>query len=469
MPSVTLDDIPLKDAVYYSARDADATCRIDGPLSRKHADMGLAQVEEIDLGAIPMFERMQSNGILIDRKHFEDFGALLAVEMRRIEREAWALAGEEFSLSSSDQVAYILYGKLGLKTKRLTKSRTKESTDEKSLQSLRSEHSIIHLLLAHREMSKLRGTYAESLPRLAESDGRIRANFRVTRIPTGRLAVSNPNLLAQPTFTDLGREIRRGFVAPPGCVLGTWDLDQVEMRVMADRSQDETLCQIFRGGEDIHDQTASKMFGIPIGRLDKMRHRLPAKRVGFGIINGITGKGLSEQFTLAVEQGAEPHSEGESNDMIRAWFEIYPGVRKYMRRVADETRRYGYVRDMWGRIRYLPNIYSAKPWEREEAERQAVNHTIQGGAQGILKKGMAAIWEWMKDHTVHRTATTLPMIVVEPLLQVHDELLFEITDHEEIRNLTAATFTQLLCGAVTLSVPIGAHNAFGPSWGDLEK
>jgi DNA polymerase-1 len=438
--------------------------------------MGLDQTEEIDLGALPMFERMQSNGLLVDREHFVEFGKFLAYEMERVEAQVREMSGlPDLNLASGDQVAEMLYNAetslygnvagFGLSTKRMTKSRKRMATDEKALQVLRTRHPVIPLLLHHREVAKLKGTYCDSIPRLASADGRIRANFRVTRVPTGRLAASDPNILAIPAHSIFGREIRRGFIAPPGCVLATWDYSGVEMRCMAHESEDPTMLDIFRTGQDIHDQTASRMFGVPIVQLDKTKHRLPAKRVGFGIINGITGKGLSEQFDLAGELGAEPKSEAECDELIAAWFDIYPDVKRYMDRAASETRRYGFVRDHWGRIRYLPNIYSEIPRFREEAARQAVNHKIQGMAQGIIKRGMKLIWDYLLDWW--RTTDAR----VEPLIQVHDELLFEGVEgiFDPDRYSLKNDIGDLMKFAAQLKVPLEVNHATGSSWGDLEK
>lgn len=464
MPETTLDDIPLRDAVRYSARDADATCRIDPVLALRHRDLGLGLVEQIDLGAVPMFERMQANGIKISRKHFEDLGTLLHNLARGVEKEIWAIAGEEFNVGSGDQVARILFDKLRLRSFRKTKSKTRLATDEKTLQALRSEHPIVPLILDHREYTKLKGTYADALPRRArESDDRIYANFRITRTPTGQLAVSNPNLVAIPVESDLGRETRRGFIPREGCVMGTWDFNQFHMRVMAHLSGDEGLCTIFEHDLDLHTLTAADMFGVSVGNVDKVKHRFPAKRTGFGIINGITAVGLSRQFDKAAELGAEPHDEKECDEFIKAWFRLYPGVKKFQDRKIAEARRYGYASDQYGRRVYLPNIHAEREDVRAEAERQSYTQDTHGTAFGVMKKGMKLLWDYLREYW-----TWDQHLTIEPVLQIHDELLFEIQ-----RELTGTRMvneiTELLKTAETLRVPLGVNHATGPNWGDLDK
>lgn len=465
MPETTLDDIPLRRAVVYAARDADCTCRIDPVLDIRYRDMGLAAVEEIDLGAVPMFERMQANGVRINRAHFKDLGTLLESLKGNVEQEIWRCAGEQFNVGSGDQVAEILFDKLGLKSYRKTKSRTRLATDEKTLQALRDKHKIVPLILDHREYSKLKSTYTEELPKLAREDNdRIYATFRITRTPTGQLAVSKPNLLAIPVESELGRETRRGFIPRDGCVMGTWDFNQFHMRVMAHLSGDEGLCTIFEHDFDLHTLTAADMFGVSIGNVDKVKHRFPAKRTGFGIINGITAVGLSRQFDKAAELGAEPHDEQECQDFIDAWFALYPGVKKFQTRKINEARRYGYSRDIYGRMVYLPNIHAEQESVRAEAERQSYTQDTHGTAFGVMKKGMKLFWDYLKLYWEQKDARTL-----EPILQIHDELLFEIDSELAKDKRKMDSITQLLKQSEKLRVPLGVNHATGPTWGDLDK
>jgi DNA polymerase-1 len=267
--------------------------------------------------------------------------------------------------------------------------------------------------------------------------------------------------MAQPVRTDLGLEIRKGFVCEEDHVLGEWDLDQVEMRVMAHISEDETMGRLFRDEKsDIHTQTAMWVFGIKnAADVDKMLHRYPAKRIGFGVVNGITGVGLHAQFLLV---NITKYSVGDCDDMIKGWFGIYKGVKNYLEKVKSQARRYGYVSDMWGRVRYTPGIHSDFQWVREGAEREATNHMIQAGAQGLIKLAMAEIW----NETLPKY--WLEKVYVEPILQVHDSLLFEIQDGAQ--EIIGPDVNAVMCSVGKgLRVPIKSKFGFAKTWGDLEK
>lgn len=463
MPQATLDDVPRNVAVRYSARDADATLRISSCMAALVSAMGLDAVQGIDMAVIPMVERMQTNGILADIPHFQRLGDRMSDMMDEEVRSIWEETGRFINPNSGDQVAPLIFDELGMEPRYLTGSGKRGSTDDKTLEGLRNEHPVMPHILNFREYSKIRDSFAVVLPRMVGADGRIRCVLRVTRVSSGRLAASSPNLMAIPVRSDVGKEVRSGFIAPEGCLLGTCDLDQIEMRVMAHRSGDPTLVDLFTRGEDIHAKTASQMFGIPVDQVDPMRHRYPAKRVGFGVITGITGKGLSEQMALAgvTKDNGDPYSEDDCDRLIADWFSIYPGVRDYMEDKRAEARRYGYVRDMWGRIRYLPGIHDPRRWMREEAERQSHSHDIQGSAQGIMKLGMKAAWDGVYPMAWREG------VHCEPLLQVHDELLHEI--QEDAAETVLDAVKAAMCSAVDLCVPVKAKSAIGPDWGALEK
>lgn len=464
MPVGSLDDIELQEAVDYSGRDADVTMRVDTRMDSMHRDLGLGQIELIDLGAIPMFERMWRVGMLIDPGHFEAFSVLLQSEMDRLQVEIDDLAGEHINPNSGDQKAYLMYGKLGMETTRRTKSGKREATDKKALAQNQSRHPVVSKLREYGEMQKLKSTYSDAIPLLAGEDGRIHGDFRITRTPTGQLAVGEPNLLAMPAG-DFGKEIRRGFVAAEGNCLGSWDLQGFHFRVMAHLSEDEKLCKLFRDGRDVHAETAAQMFGIPLGSVDKNKHRRPAKTVGLGIINGLTGVGLSAQFDLAAAAGeGETHDQDECEEFIKAWFDVYPGVANFQHDAVNECRRFGFVRDQWGRLRYLPNIHSALGNLRSEAERQSFSHKIQSTSHGVLKQAMAAIWKyllifWGGDNRKY---------YVEPILQVHDELLFELREMALHKVYWSAAIKECLCNTVELRVPLESSCSFAGNWAELK-
>jgi DNA polymerase-1 len=454
MPEATLDDIPREVAVRYAARDADATLRIYPILSGMIDSGGLREVYEIDMGIIPMIDRMHTVGMLIDVPHFQKLEKHLTTEMSRTQDKIKQITGYDINPASGDQTAMLLTA-VGIKLTRMTKGGQRESTNDKILESFRSHHPAVGLVCDYRELAKLRDTFCVVLPKLVHPDGRIRCDFRITRVSSGRLAASHPNLLGIPVRSELGKEIRRGFVAAPGHVLGSWDLDQIEMRVMADESQDPTLCRAFLDGVDVHRLTGAMMFGKKPDKVTTAE-RYAAKRVGFGILYGISAGGLRDQMHMA---GQMDWTEESCQEAIDAWFKMYPKVRSYFDLCTAEARRYGYVRDRWGRIRYLPGVNSDIPRIREEANRQSVSHKIQAGAQGLIKRAMKEIWQMKKKMTAH---------YVEPLLQIHDELLFEVDDSEGFKDSWSVYVVAALCNVTKLRVPVKAKGGYGGNWGELK-
>jgi len=422
MPEATLDDIPQDIAVPYSGRDADVTGRLDPILDEKIHAMGLERVLKIDLDVIPMVARMQKVGMLADKEYFERFGRELGHELEELTEEIHKVGGLPISPTSGDQKAELLFHHLGLESRKLTKGKTREAVDVKVLEGLRGKHPVVPLLLDHSEMSKLKNTYTDKLPLWMDEDGRIRSIFRITRIPSGRLALSQPNLLAQPVRSELGRRIREGFIAPEGKLLGSWDLNQIEMRVMAHESQDANLIAVMsdptRPG--IHIETCANLYGLEWEDVSKeSTEYMMIKNVTFGVVYDISAYGLTQQMH---QRGFPNWTDEDSQRMIDEWFALYPGVLKYMSATRAEARRFGFVRDMFGRIRYLEGVRSKIYAVRKEAERQGINHKIQSGAQGVIKLAMAGIW---KD--------VLPLYwnegsYIEPLLQVHDEIVFEFDE-----------------------------------------
>lgn len=467
LPVADLNDVPIEKAVRYAGRDADCTCRIDAPLAVLHGEHNLSVVEEIDLAALPYYERMARNGILVDRQHFLDFGVLLDLEKSQIGGQINSIAKRELNPNSGDQVANLLFKQLRLNKGRSVKKTpggSRESTNEKVLQSFRKAHPVVPLILDYRELEKLKGTYVDSLLGFQQPDGRIYTRFKLTTSPNGQTAAEDPNLLAIPQRTELGREIRRGFIAPPGCVLATFDLDQWFMRVLAHLSGDEKMISVFQSGEDIHNQTASEMFKIPIEKLDKLKHRRPAKETGFGICNGITGVGLSAQFDKSQEVGGEQRSVEECDWLIEAWLDVYSGVREFQQREIHNCRRHGLVEDLFGRIRYIPNIHSAIESLRAEAERQSFTHVIQSTAHCLKKMMMHRIWLWLKDFWKDFSEYRC-----EPVLEVHDELLYECSDNDWLKSLVAEEIKDRMENAYDLAVPIGVHVAFARDFASMDK
>lgn len=466
-PEPTLSDIPRDKAIAYACRDADATLRIAPILERRVHDQGMWGVCEIDHSIIPMLSYMQSRGILVDKDHMQRLDVRLTAQMEE-KRDAIAeMVGVRINPSSPKQVADLLFKQLKLASRKVT-STGLDSTGDKVLEALRREHPVLPLIMDYRELGKARGSFVRVAINKAGQDGRLRCNLRATRVSSGRIAANSPNLMAIPVRSEIGKEIRQGYIAPEGKVLADWDLDQAEMRFMAHESGDEGLVTVFRNGVlDIHTDTAARMFGIPYANVDKQAHRYPAKRVGFGVVTGITGAGLVDQMALAgvLSPDGDEYTQSECDHFINLWFQARPKVRVYMDRCRAEVRRNGWTADMWGRRRYLPGVWSTLERVREEAARQSHSHKIQAGAQGYMKKVMAMIWWWLTEVWWPRGGRWTE---INPLLQIHDSLLFELPDDAEVIAEVDEVVVMCMSQAAELLVPMGAKGGIAKNWGDLK-
>ncbi len=456
MPHATLDDVPLEDAIRYAARDADATLRVNDCLDRRIDQMHLRGVYEMDLAVVPMVERMRTVGMLVDVNHFVELDAhlteLMALEVVAIRD----LIGMVVNPNSPKQMEELLFHKLHIKPRKKTAGGL-NSTQDKVLEAIRHEHPVVEHIIKYREYGTYRDDFCLKMVRLLGDDGRIHPDLQLTRVSSGRLSCKAPNLLGIPVREELGKLLRAGFVAGVGKVYGSWDLNQIEMREMAHQSGDEILIGRFERNEDIHAATAADMFGKDVADVTATE-RYAAKRVGFGVITGITEIGLAEQMALA---GATGWDEFRCASAIREYFNIYRRVRSYMDGCRAEARRYGFVRDRWGRIRYLPGVYSDLSWVRAEAERQSHSFKISASAQGVLKMAMAQIWAWMQEYKYGHFG-------IEPLLQIHDELLFELDEDPAFIAEADAAIQYFMCHTTDLRVPIKAKGSTGVNWGVLK-
>ncbi len=462
LPEATLDDIDPQVAIRYSARDADATRRIYPILDAQITAMGLRDVLDADIAALPMIDRMQAVGLGVDLQHYRDLSLFLGMEMADLQAQITALAGKPVNAASGDQVAEWLFGDLKLPWRKKTDGGGRPSTADKVLKALVKRKDIgaqgkhaIELVQEYREVQKLKGTYCDKLPGFVNPrTGRLHPQFRVTRVASGRLSAKSPNLLAFPKHSDRGMLIREGIVAGEGRLLGSWDLNQIEMRVMAIDSSDTAMLAEFQSGADKHKATASLIFGKPIDQIDK-EERFAAKAVNFGILMGITEYGLLDQFHM---NGNHDWTEDRCRDLLKEWHKAYTQASAYIFGKHAEARRYGYVRDLFGRLRYLPGVHSGDKGIREEALRQAQATPIQSGAQGIEKRLMAEVWKrlpglWDKG------------VWVEPLLQVHDDLIFEFD--ASAYTLLDEVITDALSELQWFPIPITAAGASGQRWSDL--
>lgn len=470
MPVADLGDVDPQVALEYACADADDTLQIYPHLWQRIEEMGLVELTRIDHSIIPMVNWMQRTGLYVGDRglgHLQRLRTQMEREMGEIQNEIKRITGAWINPDSSDQTAELLFGQLGLPWTKVTKSKSRPKCDDKVLEGLRGTHPVVSLVTDYRERSKIRGSFCIPITRavLASGDGRCRCRVRVTRVSSGRLSATDPNLLAIPVRSKLGLEVRNGFSATPGRRLGTRDLDQIEMREMAHQSMDPRLISIFNSGKDVHRETGATVFGRKPNEVTGFQ-RYAAKRCGFGVITGITGAGLYDQIQMALallpeEERAkqEAWDEVKCDKIITEWFAMYPNVRKYMEDCRCEARRYGYVRDRWGRIRYLPAIHSPIRHVKEEAERQSHSFKISASAQGTMKIWMANIWADLRQYWG---------VVMDPLLQVHDELMKEcnpgwedVIDESEVRCLNDPRLEMV--------VPVKSKGVWGDTWGSLEK
>jgi len=374
--------------------------------------------------------------------------------MRRI----WAIAGVEFNINSPKQLGEVLFDKLGLPVIRRTK--TGRSTDEDVLTKLAASHELPAEVLAWRSLAKLKNTYLDVLPTLVNPEtGRVHTSFNQTVTATGRLSSSDPNLQNIPVRTELGRRIRESFTAAPGKILVSADYSQIELRIMAHLSGDAELCDSFRRGEDIHARTAALMFGGEAAAVTGEQRRA-AKAINFGIIYGMGAYGLSQQLSIDQKQAKE---------FIERYFERYPGVRVWLDRTIEEARRAGYVETLLGRRRYLPEIASTNRSVAQFAERMAINTPVQGTAADMIKQAMLAIDRELEkekgtDSFSPRKNRSVPFSQPLMVLQIHDELLFEVPEGEADR--LVAMVREKMEGVMRLSVPVKVDVGRGANWAE---
>ncbi len=448
----TLDRVDVASVARYAVEDAVIVHRLVPVLRDRLREEGLDTLfAEIEMPLVPVLEEMEHHGIRVDTDRLAEMSRRLDARLLELEREIHELAGHPFNVNSPQQLRVVLFEELGLvPTGRRTKKTRKLSTGQEVLEALSVQHPLPAKVLEFRELAKLKGTYVDALPRLVDpADGRIHTRFHQLGAATGRLSSSDPNLQNIPVRTGIGREIRRAFVPEPGWRFLSADYSQMELRILAHLAEDEELVAAFRRGLDIHRHTAALVAGIPYERVtDELRSR--AKAVNFGIIYGMS------EFRLAREQGM---TREEARAFIEAYFARYPRVREYIERVTAEVRRTGEVRTLFGRLRRFPELVEEEGRRsgvsrpvREQLLRQAVNTTIQGTGADIVKKAMGAVARRLREEGLR----------ARMLLQVHDELLFEVPPGEEER--LAELVRREMEGVVELAVPLTVDVRTGDDW-----
>ena len=400
---------------------------------------------EIDLPLAPVLYRVEQAGIRIDKAALNGLSTRFASEMERTSSRIFELAGKTFNINSPKQLGVVLFTDMGLPAPAARGKSKSISTAQNVLEQLAEEHELPRLVLEFRHLSKLKSVYVDALPQLADADSRVHTTFQSAAVATGRLSSINPNLQNIPVKTELGREIRAAFISAPNTELLSADYSQIELRLLAHFSGDPLLTRAYQNDEDIHTLTASEVFGVPADQMDK-ETRNRAKAVNFGIVYGISPFGLATQLGIP---------QAEAKAYIDRYFARYHGVREFIDKTLAETRRTGSVRTMFGRLRPIPDIESRNPNQRGFAERTAINTPLQGTAADLIKLAMISL-----DRKLTERKLKTRMV-----LQVHDELIFEVPadEREEIAVLVRAEME----GVVQLNVPIVADLGFGPNWRDL--
>jgi DNA polymerase-1 len=407
---------------------------------------GLDRVYEMDLALAPVLFRMEQAGVRIDLGVLNGLSKRFAEELTRVGERIFELCGRRFNINSPKQLGEVLFTELKLPAPAARGKSKSVSTAQDVLEYLSEQHEVPRLVLEYRHLSKLKSTYIDALPLLADADSRVHTTFNAAAVATGRLSSVNPNLQNIPIRTELGREIRAAFTAAPGTQLLSADYSQIELRLLAHFSGDPLLMRAYQNNEDIHTLTASEVFGVPAAGMDKQT-RNRAKAVNFGIVYGIS------PFGLAAQLGIPQH---EARDYIERFYSRYAGVKAFIDKTLEATRKSGSVRTLFGRVRPIPDIESRNPNQRGFAERTAINTPLQGTAADLIKLAMIAI-----DRKLTERALKTRMV-----LQVHDELLFEVPADEaaEVEALVRAEME----GVIKLKVPLVADLKSGPNWRDMK-
>ena len=441
---ITFNQVALDDATRYAAEDADITLRLHRVLApRLAAEPTLERVyREIEMPLVPVLARVEANGVLIDMDELRRQSVDLARRMLAAQQKATELAGRIFNLDSPRQIGALLFEELKLPA--LVKTPTGQpSANEEALEAIADLHALPQVILEYRGLAKLRSTYTDKLPDMANPrDGRVHTSYHQAGAATGRLASSDPNLQNIPIRTEDGRRIRKAFIAPEGRRIVACDYSQIELRIMAHLSEDPALLRAFESGADVHRATAAEVFGKSLDAVDANERRA-AKAINFGLMYGMSAFGLAKQLGIA---------RGEAQDYIALYFSRYPGVRDFMERTRQQARERGYVETVFGRRLYLDNIQARNQGLRAGAERAAINAPMQGTAADIIKRAMVDIDGWL---AAHRSQVLMVM-------QVHDELVFEV-DAGFVDTLLVEA-PRRMAAAAGLRVPLVVDSGVGMDW-----
>ncbi|CCP01138.1 DNA polymerase I [Erwinia amylovora Ea644] len=442
---LTFNQIALEQAAHYAAEDADVTLQLHLKMwPELEKEQGPKNVfEQVEMPLVPVISRIERNGVLIDQSilavHSQELGGRLA----ELELKAHELAGEPFNLSSPKQLQTILFEKQGIKPTKKTPGGA-PSTSEEVLAELALDYPLPKVILEHRGLAKLKSTYTDKLPLMINPhSGRVHTSYHQTVTATGRLSSSDPNLQNIPVRNDEGRRIRQAFIAPQGHRILAADYSQIELRIMAHLSQDKGLLSAFASEQDIHRATAAEVFGVALDKVSGEQRR-SAKAINFGLIYGMSAFGLSRQLNIGA---------GEAKKYMDLYFERYPGVLQYMESTRELAAQKGYVSTLDGRRLYLPDIKASNAMRRKAAERAAINAPMQGTAADIIKRAMIAVDSWLEQQ---------PSPEVKMIMQVHDELVFEV--QADAVEAACAQIRALMEGSMKLDVPLRVDIGVGDNW-----
>ncbi|HAS8361300.1 TPA: DNA polymerase I [Vibrio vulnificus] len=442
---LTFNQIDLNEAAVYAAEDADVTLRLHNRLfANIEQDEKLKAIyQEIEVPLVPVLSRMERTGVLIDDMKLSAQSQEIAVRLGELEQKAYEIAGQPFNMNSPKQLQTILFEQMGLPVIKKTPSGT-PSTAEEVLQELALDYSLPSVIMEYRGLAKLKSTYTDKLPKMINPHtGRVHTSYHQAVTATGRLSSTDPNLQNIPIRNEEGRRIRQAFVAPHGYKILAVDYSQIELRIMAHLSGDQALLDAFQQGKDIHAATAAEIMGVSIEQVSSEQRRR-AKAVNFGLIYGMSAFGLAKQLGIP---------RGEAQAYMDKYFERYPGVMQYMEDTRSNAAQHGYVETIFGRRLHLPEITSRNVMRRKAAERAAINAPMQGTAADIIKKAMLLVDQWIQEEGNGR---------VKLLMQVHDELVFEV--EESCLTEIESKVQQLMESAAQLNVPLVAEAGHGDNW-----
>jgi DNA polymerase-1 len=448
----TMDEVPIAEAAGYAAADAAICLRLIPQLGDElQAQKAQDLFATMEMPLITVLAGMEEAGIKLDTDFFEKFSHELEGNLAEIEAKIQEAVGYEFNLNSTQQLSEALFEKLGLEPPDRARKTASGyySTAAGVLEAMVQQHPVIEWVLEYRELEKLRSTYVDSLPQQINPEtGRVHTSFNQTGTVTGRIASSDPNLQNIPIRTEIGRRVREGFIAQPGWQLMAVDYSQIELRIVAHMAQDEAMLAAFRAGQDIHATTAAAVHGIDLNAVtpEMRRH---AKAINFGLIYGMSAYGLTNATDLTL---------AEAENFIETYFKEFPGVKRYLDGIREQAAEQGYVETLLGRRRYFPNLKQGASHNiRQREEREAINAPIQGTAADIIKIAMLRLPNEIKNSG----------LAARMLLQVHDELIFEVPDEE--LSQTAQLVQGVMEGAYTLDIPISTEAKVGRSWGAMKK